>query len=201
MRMRKQKGFTLIEISIVLVIIGLLLGGVLKGKSMIDNAKYKSLKGEINAYSTALYSFQDTYKAFPGDFLKASTELNANAKNGSGNGTISGGHCNTDNEESCLVFSHLRYADLISGDRTQVGIGARPNHAYGGLIPGIWFSVYNGVQGHWIELSTIPVHIIQRLDKDLDDGVANTGNIYCSSGCTGGYTAGANGSGNVRLIL
>ena len=199
--MKRQKGFTLIEISIVLVIIGLLLGGVLKGKTMIDNAKYKSLKGEVSAYSTALYSFQDVYKAIPGDFLRASSELNASAANGSGNGTIGGGHCDTDNEESCLVFSHLRYAGLISGDRTQVGIGARPTHPYGGTIPGIWFATYNGVPGHWIEFQNLPVSIIQRLDKDLDDGVSSTGSVYCVSGCSGGYSAGGSGSGNVRLTL
>jgi len=199
--MRRQQGFTLIEISIVLVIIGLLLGGVLKGKSMIDNAKYKSLKNEISAYSTALYSFQDTYKAIPGDFSTAKTELNASAKNGSGNGYIGGGHCNTSAEESCLVFSHLRYAELIPGDPTKVAADARPNHSYGGLVRAIWSATYNGISGRWIEFAALPVSVIQRLDKDLDDGVANTGNVICTGSCASKYTAGSNSTANARLTL
>lgn len=57
----KQKGFTLIEIAIVLVIIGLLLGGVLKGQELIKSAKVKAAAADVNAYSVALISYQDRY--------------------------------------------------------------------------------------------------------------------------------------------
>lgn len=57
----KQKGFTLIEIAIVLVIIGLLLGGVLKGQELIKSAKIKAAAADVNAYSVALIGYQDRY--------------------------------------------------------------------------------------------------------------------------------------------
>ncbi|MBE0493720.1 MAG: prepilin-type N-terminal cleavage/methylation domain-containing protein [Thiomicrospira sp.] len=57
----KQKGFTLIEIAIVLVIIGLLLGGVLKGQELIKSAKVKAAAGDVNAYGVALIGYQDRY--------------------------------------------------------------------------------------------------------------------------------------------
>lgn len=60
-KLQEQAGFTLVEIAIVLVIIGLLLGGVLKGQEMIKNAKVKSAASDINAYSVALMSYEDRY--------------------------------------------------------------------------------------------------------------------------------------------
>jgi prepilin-type N-terminal cleavage/methylation domain-containing protein len=70
---KNQKGFTLIEIAIVLVIIGLLLGGVLKGQELIKSAKVKAAAGDVSAFSVALYAYQDRY----GDlFLRGATAAN-----------------------------------------------------------------------------------------------------------------------------
>ena len=64
---RKQQGFTLIEIAIVLVIIGLLLGGILKGQEMITQAKIKNSIADFSGISAAYYGYQDRYRAIPGD--------------------------------------------------------------------------------------------------------------------------------------
>lgn len=58
---QNQQGFTLVEIAIVFVIIGLLLSGVLKGQELIKNAKIKAAASDINAYSVALIGYQDRY--------------------------------------------------------------------------------------------------------------------------------------------
>ena len=60
---RSQRGFTLVEIAIVLVIIGLLLGGILKGQEMIAQAKIKNVINDLNGVSAALNSYQDRYRA------------------------------------------------------------------------------------------------------------------------------------------
>ena len=70
-QMRTQKGFTLIEIAIVLVIIGLLLGGVLKGQELINTARVRALNNTVDGITAAWFSFQDRYRAFPGDYLDA----------------------------------------------------------------------------------------------------------------------------------
>lgn len=66
-----QRGFTLIEIAIVLVIIGLLLGGVLKGQELINQAKIKNVANDLNGVSVAVYAYQDRYKRLPGETIPA----------------------------------------------------------------------------------------------------------------------------------
>ncbi len=192
----RQSGFTLVEIAIVLVIIGLLLGGVLKGQEMIDNAKYKNLRSDIQSYSAAFYAFQDRYKALPGDFDQASTRLDAAAPNGNGNGAISGGTCNNAADESCMAWQHMRYANLLSGNPAQTGAAANPRHPYGGRFQGIYTATNGNKTGIWMILENLPAEVARRLDEDIDDGASRAGTVYCASGsCAGGYPA----TGNVQL--
>ena len=62
-----QAGFTLVEIAIVLVIIGLLLGGVLKGQELINSAKVKNFATDFRNTPLFIYGYQDKYKRLPGD--------------------------------------------------------------------------------------------------------------------------------------
>src|SRR5574337_583394 len=71
--MRKQMGFTLVEIAVVLVIIGLLLGGVLKGQELIAQAKIRNVANDFNGLTAAIYSYQDRYRALPGDDSRATS--------------------------------------------------------------------------------------------------------------------------------
>ena len=66
-RTSNQKGFTLVEIAIVLVIIGLILGAILKGQSMIENAKLKRIKSDIDSLVAGVYGYQDKFNHLPGD--------------------------------------------------------------------------------------------------------------------------------------
>ena len=70
-----NRGFTLIEIAIVLVIIGLLLGGVLKGQELINNAKVKSYATDFRNIPIMIYGFQDKFRALPGDDARIGTAL------------------------------------------------------------------------------------------------------------------------------
>ena len=69
--MRKQSGFTLIEIAIVLVIIGLLLGGVLKGQELITSARVRNLISQQDGVKAAYFGFLDRFRALPGDYSQA----------------------------------------------------------------------------------------------------------------------------------
>src|SRR5450830_1275440 len=69
----RQTGFTLVEIAIVLVIIGLLLGGILKGQEMIVQAKVKNSITDFSGISAAYFGYQDRYRAIPGDDIGANS--------------------------------------------------------------------------------------------------------------------------------
>ena len=190
----RQSGFTLVEIAIVLVIIGLILGGVLKGQALIENAKYKNFSKQIDSVRAAVLTFQDQYKAMPGDILNVSA-LNSAATAGNGNGMIAGGACDAATDESCLVWSHLRYAGLIAGDPTLTGSAANLNHSFSGTIRGVAYGSWaNSVNETKILVYTLPGDIAQRYDNEFDDGDATTGDIarYGGAGATYNLSASVN---------
>ena len=119
--MKKQAGFTLIELAIVLVIIGLLLGGVLKGQELINSAKVKNMATDFKNIQVYVYGYQDKFKALPGDDRAVATHLGAAASvaAGSQNGVIDGAWDTvTNTDESCLFWQHVRLAGLAPGTTT-----------------------------------------------------------------------------------
>ncbi|HEY4998029.1 MAG TPA: prepilin-type N-terminal cleavage/methylation domain-containing protein, partial [Usitatibacter sp.] len=72
----QQSGFTLVEIAIVLVIIGLLLGGILKGQELINSAKVKNIANDFRVIPTYIYAYQDKYKSLPGDDANVVVHVN-----------------------------------------------------------------------------------------------------------------------------
>ena len=73
--MRAQAGFTLVELAIVMIIIGLLIAGVLKGQALIGNAKVTAQVAQIKSIDAATSTFKDMYAALPGDMLNATNRL------------------------------------------------------------------------------------------------------------------------------
>ncbi|MCD6043315.1 MAG: hypothetical protein K0R40_2918, partial [Burkholderiales bacterium] len=135
---RKSHGFTLVEIAIVLVIIGLLLGGILKGQEMITQAKIKNVIADYSGVSAAYHGYQDRYRAIPGDDPNAQTRwaVAPAAVSGNGNGIVAGTYNNAcpatvaaTTPESCLFWDDLRRAGFVSGNG-----GQQPFNALTGLI-------------------------------------------------------------------
>src|SRR5258705_1193761 len=117
MNRSRQQGFTLIEIAIVLVIIGLLLGGVLKGQELINNAKVKSYATDFRNIPIQLYGYQDRFKALPGDDSLVATHVPSATAATTPAGTLANGVINGDwnstvnTDESCLFWQHVRLAN------------------------------------------------------------------------------------------
>lgn len=70
-----QKGFTLVELAIVLTIIGLLIGGILKGQQLIENSRITGTIVQVKSYQAGMIIFRDTYGSLPGDMMNASLRV------------------------------------------------------------------------------------------------------------------------------
>lgn len=143
--MKRQSGFTLVEIAIVLVIIGLLLGGVLKGQELINSAKVKNMAVDFRNIPLFIYGYQDKYKALPGDHdnvanvITGATACTTTANNcvrGNGviNGTWNAALADALTNETLMFWQHVRMAGLAAGPTSVADTNYRPTNADGGLI-------------------------------------------------------------------
>jgi prepilin-type N-terminal cleavage/methylation domain-containing protein len=190
-RNSSEAGFTLVEIAIVLVIIGLLLGGILKGQEMITQAKIKNVINDFNGITAAVTSYQDRYRALPGDDQNAAGRWTTQAPaNGNGDGVIAGlynanntagtGGAPANTAESNLFWQHLRIAGFVPGLTMGTGSGTPPQNATGGIM-GVETAVVGtnglGFTSVIVCSSNIPDKVAIAVDTQSDDANPGTGQI------------------------
>jgi prepilin-type N-terminal cleavage/methylation domain-containing protein len=185
----KQVGFTLVEIAIVLVIIGLLLGGILKGQEIITQAKIKTVIADFSGVSAAFHGYQDRYRAPPGDDPGANARWSG-ATAGNGNGVVEGTYYNggaacVAGVEACDWWDHLRRAGFVGGSGVS-----QPMNSVAGMIgvetgdgnfpPGPVLGGAAGAGG-FIALmacsTRLPAKIAIATDTQMDDGSRLTGSV------------------------
>jgi prepilin-type N-terminal cleavage/methylation domain-containing protein len=203
-QMRKQQsGFTLVEIAIVLVIIGLLLGGVLKGQELINSAKVKNMVGDFRTVSSLVYGYQDRFKALPGDQTQAQLTA-AFGVDAAGNplGTpcapAAAGQCVQNNgridgawntaavtDETYVFWQHVRLANLATGP-TALGPNLQPRNADGGLIgiesglnaAGAAAPFIANMRGTFFVCSDgVLGRYVKQIDTTMDDGDTAAGSV------------------------
>jgi prepilin-type N-terminal cleavage/methylation domain-containing protein len=180
---RRQSGFTLIEIAIVLVIIGLLLGGILKGQELINSARVKNLSNDFRNVPVFIYGYQDKFRALPGDDSAAVAHVGTASITpglGNGNGVIEG---NWDDDgdpisESFLFWQHVRLAGLAPGPTALNAPDYQQRNAVGGVIGVQGAAPFTGMAGtYFICSGGILGRFAKQLDTQLDDGNTATGSL------------------------
>ena len=190
---RRQHGFTLVEIAIVLVMIGLLLGGILKGQDLIDGARVRNLADMNAGVQAAYYGFIDRYRQVPGDMTAAAAAAAigdaAITTGGNANGRIDAANWG----EASALWVHLTRAGFLQG-RYDGGATSATRYRVPAVAPQNAFNGYM-LLGQSRDYSTpagaptaaqaprlglvlgnnIPVDIARELDLKIDDERPLTG--------------------------
>lgn len=191
---KKQSGFTLVEIAIVLVIIGLLLGGILKGQELINSARVRNLADQNSGIQAAYFGFIDRYRQVPGDWKKDFAEKAIGVvinNGGDGNGRV-------DNtfEEATGLWEQLARANFLAGGFSLPTSVPTDEAGYGVVVPINAFNApliltrnggYTGTGTSRLNLHlgrNVPVSIARELDVKVDDGLPNSGVLRMTDSAT-----------------
>ncbi len=171
---QKQKGFTLVEIAIVLVIIGLLLGGVLKGQELITNAKIKAVTSDFDNISAAYYSYRDRTGRVPGD-------------------TVRDGAIDSDD----AFWFNLKSEGFIKGTLGTSTNSDGPTHD----LDGIWTAYPSGGMFATNQICADKVldTYAHGMDSKMDDGDALTGSVRSGASQTTAATYADTGTATVTI--
>lgn len=216
---RSERGFTLVELAIVMIIIGLLIGGILKGQELIANAEVGATVSQIKALDGATSTFRDKYDALPGDMATPNLRLTnctglCSAAPGNGNSILNSFPGQAPGTEAQKYFLHLSAADLITnidptGPATAWGTIYPEAKVNGGFhigtstagVVGEFTGVISATgisQGLYLTMTQTPAaapaasltpNQAQRIDTKLDDGVPGAGSTRAYGAGCGTATA------------
>jgi prepilin-type N-terminal cleavage/methylation domain-containing protein len=199
MKINLKHGFTLVEMSIVLVIIGLIVGSISLGQYLMNNARIRTVIKEFDNLYMAIQLFKEQYEALPGNFTRAgsfwtsATCANSAATagcNGDGDHTIDWG-TSVSGEEHYRVWQHLSLAGFIEGSFTGTNTKSDhyPSKFPNGFYDMRWMYPYSGFAhknflelGAWsgssMDYALLTPNNAYNIDRKIDNGIANSGKIY-----------------------
>lgn len=226
--MQTSKGFSLVELAIVLVIIGLITGGILTGQDLIRASELNSVVADTNKIRTSINTFKLKYNAMPGDMTNGYSYFNVvggaactnavptnaatNGCNGDGDGQIDIAAPATI-YESLNVFFHLSLSGIYPGSYTKTANTALYVPASRVASGYFWFAYsggnfsftgganviqIGGLSGEFWEVLFTPAEA-QSIDAKMDDGVAASGNTRTINGYSGGWVTTCLTSGAYNL--
>ena len=206
---RKEAGFALIEVAVVIVIAGLLMGWVMKGMELITSARVRNLITQQDGFRTAYMGFYDRFRALPGDYNQAATSIagiTGCGGNGNGDGRIEDAASAPPSTEYILVWEHLSKSGFITGSYTcdaTESPATTPINPFGVLLNLAWDAAYAPLgppapsPRHNLKTGNqIPSDILAEIDRKIDDGNATAGSFRFSS-----YDGGAGAPNPAKCFL
>lgn len=196
---RVERGFSLVELSLVVIIVGLVLGGILAGTSLLEVTKGRKIAQEAETYLTAARNFESKYLEWPGDMSDALSYW-ATAINGDGDGLIEWDFTAAvaDPHEGAQAFVHLTQAGFINkGNLTGVNgapvleVNVPQSEAFDGMV----YLNNDATLGNFVGIASTEVTGVispstaLSVDQQMDDGYANSGRVRDfdpASGCSSG---------------
>lgn len=223
---RLQRGYTYIELAIVLVVIGLIVAGIVNSDGLTNSAKMRHVIKDLQTYQSAYNNFRGQYNVLPGDMGDATTYWNT-TNNGSNDGVILDATACGGSRETLCAWQQLSLARFLEKSYTGAPVGGTryvPDQnippaidnssgfifeAWGGL-PALLITAPRGATG--FDGAALSVADARNIDEKLDDGNANLGNVQaaegngigagnCRAAGTGVYAADTTDTLNCRLAL
>ena len=169
--MKGQAGFSLLELTIVLVIIGFIVGAVMEGQQMLYNARMQKIVSDLESYGEAVVLYYDRYGMYPGD------EDDGGFPSGD---TLDGNH----NGLIDAAEATNAWEDLADG----MGLVRRNSPVRGGTYTFGFRTFFGTGNQNYIAVGNILNQMAESIDSRHDDGVYNTGNIHSSAAYDGSET-------------
>lgn len=176
---RRQQGFTLIEMAIVLVVIGLILGMVYKGRQLVASAKVKNSQAGYNKVLAGMNTFYDRYGFFPGDGCNGYTAGEPMTCTSTKNGLV---YPTDTNDNTAAFFDLMTSTEILTEADTKSSLGSDWNAT-------------GDVNATWIYVDGADLRLVCDLDRKADDGNSDSGDIRTSANAaqfgssTGDYTS------------
>jgi len=186
-------GFTLIELCLALIIIGIIAGAVFKGGNLLESSKIRSVVSDVDKVRVATLSYHEHYNALPGDDPKAKINFNDSVENGNGDGLVG-------EDEIKLFWDHLKAVKL---DRPKPKIGGEftPISGYKGWA-GLWLVLGNNTGGNIAEgalLTPKQAAALKQKGGDSPQSLPNEGSVRITEGNGAGQGQCIGGNGALNL--
>lgn len=180
---KRTRGFTLVEIAIVLVIIGFLLAGILNAKSVLRNARTKDTVKAVSDIAAAAQQFRDRYGSWPGTLQNAVNMIPSVTPSCVGNAT---GTITTAAEAACASEELIRSTMLRGDALSPIMLNGVSTVTFTGAAGGL--SGVAGLPASWrnvVRIQAIDCDVALQIDRAVDDGRLTTGNFRSPTVCVG----------------
>ncbi|MDR3151407.1 MAG: prepilin-type N-terminal cleavage/methylation domain-containing protein [Holosporaceae bacterium] len=173
---KKKSGFSLIEVAIAVIIIGLIASFTLKGRELIRTARLRSVIEQVNSIRVATQTFVEKYGVMPGDLSNAKEMIGDSVANGRGDGIISS------IEDSARFWNHLISSDII---HLEIAGGCSLSKSGGFFsvstnVPhysGVWLILCGGTNDNKNFVGAVSQEDAHFIDKNSDTGYPSTGDV------------------------